>query len=689
MANFDIYSSVLGNGNPGSPNGNDALDTIMVGANPIAGGSDGPGGYSFAVGPDGTPIAYLPKWAYDMGLHDTGQSLLQGYTNTYTLGNDIYAGNAVGHVNPASGDGSQDFTYIDPSSWIKFDATSPQFAIAHAGKQAALNGVNYSRLDGSGNVVGNGTFSGLYNKDHLDDYMGLLAAAVLTGGAAAGAAGAAGAGAAAGAGGGAAAGGAGGITGAGMASGAGLGAGAAGSAFGGIGAGAAGSGFGLGTLGELGIGGASTFGSAGLAGLGAGAAGAGLAAGGGLAAGSGLGGGAPGSAFGGIGSGSVGGGYGFGTLPELGVGGGSTFGSAGVGGMEGAGAALGAAGSPLGTGTGGVGPSTSGGTQGVPPPANPNVTNGLGGLSSLVGGLLGGQGNNASTSANRQLPDFLQNAVANNLIPQTTAIMNAQLPQALQYGNDIARKGGGLLDAPVAGNGYTAGVGTNVAGNGYDMLTSRPVTGNGYGQVQMEDPSKFMSPFYGSMADDLQRRTADLLAQNNNSIRGSMVGAGGLGGSRQGVAEGTAAGKAADTLQGNLATMGGNLYQSALSGALQKYGTDTNFYANQRQQDLSKYFGDADIYNTNRSADIANAGQQMSFYNSQRGQDLTQAGMGADMLTQGLNTQFTPLKNASGVFSPFTGFGTETGSNSSGGGAAGVAGGLLSGAAFGHQMGWW
>lgn len=183
MVNFDIYNQTLGNGSAGSPNAGDSLDTIRVGANLIPSGTDSAGGWSFATADDGHGIPYLPRWAYDMGLHDTGQSVLQGYTNTYTLGNNIYAGNAIGHVGEGSQDGSPDFFYIDPSSWIRMNANSPQFAAAHTGQQSALNGTPYDRLDGSGNVIGNGTFSGLFNKDHVSDFVAALAGAALTGGA--------------------------------------------------------------------------------------------------------------------------------------------------------------------------------------------------------------------------------------------------------------------------------------------------------------------------------------------------------------------------------------------------------------------------------------------------------------------------------------------------------------------------
>ena len=110
----------------------------------------------------------------------------------------------------------------------------------------------------------------------------------------------------------------------------------------------------------------------------------------------------------------------------------------------------------------------------------------------------------------------------------------------------------------------------------------------------------------------------------------------GLGSSRQGVAQGLAAGKAADYLQGNLA----NLYQS-------QYNTDAN-------------------------------------------RALQAKTLGAGLLGQAQQTQWQPLMSASNIYSNFSGLGgSKTTSEQTGGGTNGLLGGALSGAAFGHQMGWW
>jgi hypothetical protein len=101
------------------------------------------------------------------------------------------------------------------------------------------------------------------------------------------------------------------------------------------------------------------------------------------------------------------------------------------------------------------------------------------------------------------------------------------------------------------------------------------------------------------------------------------------------VAQGVAAGRAADSLQGQVA----NLYGGA-------YETDQN----RLRQDWT---------------------------------------LGSGMLNQGLNMPFQPLQNTANIYQPFTGYGTTTNNAQSGGGWQSAVGGALAGASMGRQMGWW
>jgi hypothetical protein len=233
----------------------------------------------------------------------------------------------------------------------------------------------------------------------------------------------------------------------------------------------------------------------------------------------------------------------------------------------------------------------SGGTGGM------SGSNLLGLATTLAGAYGGSQGQDASATSTRQLPGYLQGPVANDLIPRTQGLLATQMPAAYDAGNQMLAKGSGLL-------GQTA-------------------------------PTTATNPYLRSIADDMQRRTTDLLGQNNLAIQGNAVGVGGLGGSRQGVAQGIGAGRAADSLQGQVAGLYGQAYEGDM---------------NRLRQDWT---------------------------------------LGAGLMGQGLNTQFSPLQNTAQVYSPFSGFGSTTQSQETGGGWQGALGGALGAAQFGKNMGWW
>jgi len=247
----------------------------------------------------------------------------------------------------------------------------------------------------------------------------------------------------------------------------------------------------------------------------------------------------------------------------------------------------------------------------------------------LLGAAAGAQGQDLSKTQTQQLPAFLQQPVAGDLVPRVQGLLNDQMGQANRAGDQMRDVGAGLL-------------GRNIADNGFNSNA-----------VRLNAPTTATNPYLSGMADDIGRRTQEMLGQNNLAIQGNAVAAGGLGGSRQGVAQGTAAGKAADYLQGNLANLYGTAYSQDQNRALQQYGYDQNFYGQQRQQDLS------------------------------------QAGMGSGLLSQGLQTQWAPLQNAAQTYAPFTGFGTTSQSGSSGGGWQGALGGALGAAQLSKNMGWW
>jgi hypothetical protein len=181
------------------------------------------------------------------------------------------------------------------------------------------------------------------------------------------------------------------------------------------------------------------------------------------------------------------------------------------------------------------------------------------------------------------------------------------------------------------------------AGSGQPGMTA-PATG-GYGTSS--------NPYEGRQADAIRAQQQQFLDQAMNNIRSGAVAVGGLGGSRQGVAQGVAAGQAATGLDAALANLYGSNWNQDQNRALTQYGMDQNFY------------------------------------NAQRGLDQSGAQLGANLYNLGQQGQWMPYQQYTNTLSPWSGFGTTTASGSQGGGVQGAVGGALSGAALGHMAGWW
>jgi hypothetical protein len=216
--------------------------------------------------------------------------------------------------------------------------------------------------------------------------------------------------------------------------------------------------------------------------------------------------------------------------------------------------------------------------------------------------------------------------VFGSLLPNANATMQAAIPTAQQQSAQMATTGSGLLNQPIAGNGV--------------------------GQVQMQSPTTAQNPYLSGLADDMQRRTQELLAQANLQTQSNYVGQG-MGNTRQGVAQGVSAGKAADSLQGQLAGLYGNAWNADANRSLQKYQSDLGFYDSQRRTDL--------------------AGAQT----------------GSGLLSQSQSQLWQPMQAASDLYRPYTALPSASGSGSSSNNWQSIAGGLLSGASLAGKLGWW
>lgn len=104
------------------------------------------------------------------------------------------------------------------------------------------------------------------------------------------------------------------------------------------------------------------------------------------------------------------------------------------------------------------------------------------------------------------------------------------------------------------------------------------------------------NPYLQGMADDISRRSNLGLQQGLQGIRSNSVMGGGLGGSRQGVAEGAAISNTTDSLQGNLANMYNTDYQAGQNRDVQRYGIDS-------QSASAKYGADSSLRSSMYGAD--------------------------------------------------------------------------------------
>jgi hypothetical protein len=195
---------------------------------------------------------------------------------------------------------------------------------------------------------------------------------------------------------------------------------------------------------------------------------------------------------------------------------------------------------------------------------------------------------------------------------------------------------------------YSSGDYSTIPANATQHAMSAPSasTGSGYGMSS--------NPYLGGQAQGIVSRTFnDYLNPALQQINSGAVATGGLGGSRQGVAQGEAIAHGMDYLSGNLANLYGNDWNQEQNRGLEQYGMDQNFYT------------------------------------SQRGQDLQQLGVAGNLYGLGTSGQWLPYQNYSQTLSPYTGFGTTSSTGQQGGGAVGSFGGALAGASIGNKLGWW
>ncbi len=216
-------------------------------------------------------------------------------------------------------------------------------------------------------------------------------------------------------------------------------------------------------------------------------------------------------------------------------------------------------------------------------------------------------------------------------------------------------------------------------------------------------PSPYLQGQIGRIGDQISDQfNTQILPGIRSNAQMSVT----FGGAKHGVAEGIAAGRAADAFNNASMNLLGTDYTNALNRQLQQYGMDQgyglgvgnlalgNLQSNRgydlglRGQDLQRYGMDQNYSLGLGGLNLQNQGQQLGFFTNQRGQDLQQLGLGANIYNMGTMGPWNTLGAANSLYAPWSGYGTSTTNAQSGGGWGGALGGLMAGGSFANNMGW-
>lgn len=213
--------------------------------------------------------------------------------------------------------------------------------------------------------------------------------------------------------------------------------------------------------------------------------------------------------------------------------------------------------------------------------------------------------------------------------------------------------------------------------------------------VTLSNPSTYRAnPYLGQMSNAITSQVTDNLQRNILPGLGSAaVGAGGYGGSRQGVLEANALRDANQGLSNSLANMYYGDYNNAMNRQLQQYGMDQGYNLGLGNLNLGMQ-NSLQNYNLGLgNLALGNQNSMQNFYSTQRGQDMQQMQLGANLFNMGnqgmlgqgqflynlgLTQQQAPwqvMGNYTNTLSPFTGYGSTSGNP-----FAGAIGGALTGA---------
>jgi len=249
--------------------------------------------------------------------------------------------------------------------------------------------------------------------------------------------------------------------------------------------------------------------------------------------------------------------------------------------------------------------------------------------------------------------------------------------------------GGGTSGCGTGGGGVTGGSGgggwnfNGIGGIGSPGASSQylPANQNGGYITPASLTAYTRSPALDALNQATQTQFDNNLQQNIlPGIRRHADSVGGVGGSREGIAQGLGI---AQSNQGLAAALAGNNaqdYQAQMERNLRQYQGDQSFNANQGQLGYN-YWNGANQYNLGLGGlALGNQRNMQDFYTSQRQGDLAQTALGAQLYGAGTQGPWNTLTDASNIYSRYTGLGgQETSNQNAGGGALGTVGGLLGG----------
>jgi len=227
--------------------------------------------------------------------------------------------------------------------------------------------------------------------------------------------------------------------------------------------------------------------------------------------------------------------------------------------------------------------------------------------------------------------------------------------------------------APAVVGGGLSGLLSQIPGGAGTLATLGGALAGSQGQSGSQTTTQSMNPALVGPVGDLTTRAGGLLAQQQP---GATAAGNALMTTGQGLLGSQVSGGASNPYLSGIADDIGRRQLDFTNKALQ--GGRSNFVgAGNFGSERQKLF-EADTINQGADNYMGQiAGLYGNAYNQDQGRNLQSIGLGADLIGAGQNAAFNPLKNTASIYQPFTGYGSNTTSAQSGGGALGALGGGL------------